>query len=147
MFQFHKKDFCPLCNQKAQKVSALTISSIVKKEYQKDLSSLEGFYFCNHPVCKTIYFKDQIIFNQDKLIKKVGLKEGISPEIICYCFNWTKERIIKELISNEKVDLISKIKKKRKKLGCNCERENPSGKCCLNNIKQTIDTLKLKFIF
>jgi len=107
MFQFHKKDFCPLCNQKAQEVSALTIDSIVKKENTKNLSSLEGFHFCENQTCKAVYFKEQIILNQNNLIKKVGLKQGSSPEIICYCFNWTKEKnqnvIVKEKILQENV--------------------------------------------
>merc|ERR1711879_352467 len=92
MFKFKKHNICPLCN----KESSLTIKSMIKNEYKKNMTNFEGFHFCSNANCNVIYFQEEKIIKQCELIKKVGLKEWTNPKTICYCFNLTKEKYRKK---------------------------------------------------
>ena len=142
MLSFHTKDTCSLCKNKAKEVSPVTIRSLVKKEYQKELSSIEEFYYCKTPDCEVVYFKANEIIRQNKLIKKIGLKDWANPSTICYCFDWTKERINKEILDSGRTNVIEDISSKMNTIKCNCEVNNPSGKCCLKDVKQVLKALK-----
>lgn len=49
--------------------------------------------------------------------------------IICYCFNYTKEDIRQDVISNKGQSFIlERIQEEKKKGGCQCHTKNPSGK-------------------
>lgn len=141
MLSFYTKDVCPICKDKAKEVSPITIKSLVKNEYIKELLSIEDFFYCQTPNCEVIYFKPNEIIKQEHLIKEVGLKEWANPKTVCYCFNWTKEKISDEVNKLGKTNAIGDISEKMNSIGCDCEHQNPSGKCCLKDVKKVIKEL------
>ena len=141
MLSFHTKDICPVCKNKAKEVSAITVKSLVKDEYLKELSSVKDFFYCQTSDCEVIYFKLNEIIKQEHLIKEVGLKEWANPKTVCYCFNWTKEKISDEVNKLGKTNAIGDISEKMNSIGCDCEHKNPSGKCCLKDVKKIIKEL------
>ena len=141
MLSFHTKDICPVCKNKAKEVSAITVKSLVKSEYLKELSSVKDFFYCQTSDCEVIYFKLNEIIKQEHLIKEVGLKEWANPKTVCYCFNWTKEKISDEVNKLGKTNAIGDISEKMNSIGCDCEHKNPSGKCCLKDVKKIIKEL------
>ena len=112
MLSFYTKDVCPICKDKAKEVSPITIKSLVKNEYIKELLSIEDFFYCKTPNCEVIYFKPNEIIKQEHLIKEVGLKEWANPKTVCYCFNWTKEKISDEVNKLGKTNAIGDISEK-----------------------------------
>jgi len=72
----------------------------------------------------------------------VGLKNGASPQTVCYCFNWSKEKIAHEINRTGNTNVIEDIKEKMKSQGCSCEISNPSGKCCLKDVSEVIKNIK-----
>ena len=141
MLSFHTKDICPVCKNKAKEVSAITVKFLVKDEYLKELSSVKDFFYCQTSDCEVIYFKLNEIIKQEHLIKEVGLKEWANPKTVCYCFNWTKEKISDEVNKLGKTNAIGDISEKMNSIGCDCEHKNPSGKCCLKDDKKIINGL------
>ena len=141
MLSFYTKDVCPICKDKAKEVSPITIKSLVKNEYIKELLSIEDFFYCQTPNCEVIYFKPNEIIKQEHLIKEVGLKEWANPKTVCYCFNWTKEKISDEVNKLGKTNAIGDISEKMNSIGCDCEHQNPSGTCCLKDVKKVIKEL------
>ena len=135
------KDICPVCKNKAKEVSAITVKFLVKDEYLKELSSVKDFFYCQTSDCEVIYFKLNEIIKQEHLIKEVGLKEWANPKTVCYCFNWTKEKISDEVNKLGKTNAIGDISEKMNSIGCDCEHKNPSGKCCLKDVKKIIKEL------
>jgi hypothetical protein len=124
-----KEDTCKVCGQKGHNVKEITVKQFVKKP----LNIYEGFYFCKNPDCNVIYFnneKDTYLKKED-INTEVGIKEDYG--LICYCFKYTVEQIKKE---REKV--LDEVNKKIKNLGCKCEIKNPSGSCCLSDIREII---------
>ena len=141
MLSFHTKDICPVCKNKAKEVSAITVKFLVKDEYLKELSSVKDFFYCQTSDCEVIYFKLNEIIKQEHLIKEVGLKEWANPKTVCYCFNWTKEKISDEVNKLGKTNAIGDISEKMNSIGCDCEHKNPSGNCCLKDVKKIIKEL------
>ena len=133
---------CPSCSQKAKGVLGKTFDALVKEETKAKFSCFDGFYYCKTPTCKTIYFRDDTILTQEDIKVVVGLKEGAKPATVCYCFEWTKEKIKAELEENGETTALEDIKAKMENPGCACEILNPSGGCCLGDVTKAIKELK-----
>ena len=60
-----------------------------------------------------------------------------TDEIICYCSNVTREDILKAMENGAKT-----IKDIKEMTGactiCKCEKLNPKGKCCANDIREVM---------
>jgi len=137
---------CPECNVKAKGVLAKTVKVLLTESAKSKLSCFDGFYYCKTSSCKTIYFRDDTIFIQKDISVIVGLKDGANPATVCYCFNWTKEKIKSELDKTGNTVALEDIKEKMENPGCSCEVLNPSGSCCLGDTTKAIKELKTIFI-
>ena len=139
------KSVCRVCGNPGTPVTAITIESLVRKECRSQLVSPEGFSFCHTPDCAMIYFNndtDEYIEKGDVKIR-VGIKETEDPVPLCYCFGWTQKKIDDEIARTGKSLAIEDITNCMKTAGCNCERNNPSGGCCLKDVKNYLDKLKI----
>ena len=133
---------CPTCKEEAKAVLAKTFEALVKEETKSKFDCFDGFYYCKTPTCKSVYFRDDTVLTQKDISVVVGLKEGASPATLCYCFEWTKEKIKSELQQSGKTEALEDIKAKMKNPGCSCETLNPSGGCCLADTSKAIKTLQ-----
>jgi len=136
------KEACSLCGVLAKGVLAKTVEHMLSDQAKLRLSCLEGFYYCKTPSCEVVYFRDTEILTQKELEVTVGLKEGANPAMVCYCFDWTKEKIQAELDATGKTTALEDIKAKMENPGCSCEILNPSGGCCLGDVGKAIKALK-----
>ncbi|RUM75026.1 MAG: hypothetical protein DSZ10_00605 [Sulfurovum sp.] len=136
------KETCPRCGASAKMVLGKTLSHLLTDRVKAKLASLKGFHYCKTPSCAVVYFRGEEILTQDALTVSVGLKEGVSPATVCYCFGWTKEKIAEELKSTGKTTALEDIKAKMEDPGCSCEILNPSGACCLGDVSKAIKELE-----
>ncbi len=129
-------DICIECSQKGELVKIETLISLIKKEKRNQIYN-QAFYFCKTPNCLTVYFNNQksIYFHKEDVSIRIGIKEKESPIPMCYCFGWTKEKIIEQIQKQGYTTIIEEISTKIKANKCDCIRKNPSGKCCLKEIK------------
>jgi len=139
------KKECPLCQNVAKRVLEKTLNSLLKDEVKESLESLDGFFYCKTSFCDVIYFKNDILLYQKDLKVTVGIKDRAKPANLCYCFGWTKEMIEDEIKKHGKTKALDDIQKKMKDIGCSCEIKNPSGSCCLGDVKKAINEIKEKF--
>jgi hypothetical protein len=126
-------------------VTAITIESLVRKECRSQLVSPEGFSFCHTPDCAMIYFNnetDEYIEKGDMKVR-VGIKETEDPVPFCNCFGWTQKKIDDEIARTGKSLAVEDIMNNMKTAGCNCERNNPSSGCCLKDVKNYLDKVKI----
>ena len=133
---------CPICHEKAKGVLGKTVAHLVKEESKSKLDNFDGFYYCKTPTCKTVYFREGTVLTQEDMSVVVGLKEGATPATVCYCFDWTKEKIKVELEATGKSSALEDIKAKMENPGCSCEVLNPSGGCCLGDVGKVIKEMK-----
>jgi len=139
------KVLCPTCHEKAKGVLGKTLNALLTESAKAKLSCMDGFYYCKTPSCKTVYFRDEEVLTQDDLNVVVGLKDGASPATVCYCFEWTKEKIKAELQESGETVALEDIKAKMENPGCSCEVLNPSGGCCLGDTGNAIKAIKKEF--
>jgi len=133
---------CPECHVKAKGVLGKTVEAILTEKSKSNLSCFDDFYYCKTPSCKTIYFREDTILTQKDISVVVGLKDGANPATVCYCFDWTKEKIKSELEQTGKTIALEDIKAKMENPGCSCEVLNPSGGCCLGDTTKAIKEIK-----
>jgi len=140
--QLKTKAHCPRCKVEAQSVSAKTLEYLLNRETKLALDTFEGYYYCKTASCPVIYFKDKQQLTQKDLSVTVGLKDGAVPDTLCYCFKWTKTAIKEELKEKGESRATEDISEKMSSLGCSCEVLNPSGRCCLKDVKEAIRSVK-----
>ncbi|MEN4053628.1 MULTISPECIES: hypothetical protein [Sulfurimonas] len=133
---------CPECSKLAKGVLEKTFDALVKEEAKSKLSCMSDFYYCKTPSCKVIYFRDDTILTQQDMKVIVGLKDGASPATVCYCFGWSKEKIVAEIEATGKTMALEDIKAKMQDPGCACEVLNPSGGCCLGDVGKAIKEIE-----
>ena len=49
-------------------------------------------------------------------------------DLVCYCFEYTKQDIEQDFINHGHSKIYEKIKTEKRNKGCNCEVKNPKGK-------------------
>ena len=128
------------CGNNGRPVNEITLRNLVKSQKLEAIKNLDGFHFCETPTCKVVYFNnEQQIYLQKKDVKvRVGIKETEDPIQVCYCFGWTREKIFDQIKQQGYSTAAQEIGAKVKAGECNCERNNPSGSCCLGEVNKVI---------
>ncbi|MBF0381965.1 MAG: hypothetical protein HQL69_13160 [Magnetococcales bacterium] len=128
---------CPICDAKGTDIKAVTPQHTLKAVHRREIDPNGQYHFCENPDCNVVYF-DCIggsIFTTDKLINRVTIKDEHPDTPLCYCFKVLKKDALKELATSGSTDVIAMIKEGMKKHGCQCEKLNPRGSCCLKDIE------------
>src|SRR5207245_10270228 len=128
---------CPVNGARSKQVDILTVKSLVR---QLPLGMPDTqYYFCDSSDCALVYFAfdtEAPRFRREDLVVRVGAKETADPIPICYCFGFTRQDIWEEIRSTGKSTVAERIKAGVEAGHCACEVKNPSGKCCLGDVKR-----------
>jgi hypothetical protein len=130
---------CPACGAKGKSVSTLTVKSLVRDHTRVLLSS---YSFCRSRDCDVVYFADAVIFRKSDLKVRVGLKEQEDPIPLCYCFEYSRVDIRRDVELHGTSDIPDRIKTEIQGGFCACEVKNPAGTCCLGDITRAIQEAK-----
>lgn len=126
---------CPKCEDKGVKVKIVTPQTFLKDSCKSKLSEELVYRFCKNTECEVAYFSnnESHFFTKHELKVKATLKDKGLDTNVCYCFNYTRQNVLDELIETGKSTVVENIKAKMKDPGCYCETSNPQGGCCLAN--------------
>lgn len=82
---------CRECGNKGKSVKEITLKSLVRSQKLEAIKNLDGFFFCETPTCKVVYFNNeqQVYLRKEDVKVRVGIKETEDPIPVCYCFGWT----------------------------------------------------------
>ena len=132
----------PTCGQKGKPVQALTIRSLTRNDWYNFEKITDGYY-CINPDDPTVYFfpDNEDVIDKRNVKVRVGIKEIDEPLLVCYCFNHNKSAIEEDFLNHGYSMIESDIRKKVKDKQCSCEIKNPSGRCCLGDIRITYSKL------
>ncbi len=131
-----KPGVCPCCNAKGKPVATLTVKSLVRDHTR--VSAIAAFFFCRTPECGIVYFSERATLGKSDLKVRVGIKEQEDPIPVCYCFDYARADIHREIRELGKTDILDRIKAEVEAGFCACEVKSPAGKCCLGNVSQAI---------
>ncbi len=131
---------CKECGNKGKPVSEITLKSLVKEPVLEAIESLDGFFYCETPTCGVVYFNNeqQVYLYKEDVNVRVGIKETESPIPVCYCFGWTQEKIFEQIKQPGKSTAVKEISARVKSGECECEKKNPSGRCCLGEVTKVV---------
>ncbi|MFC0211200.1 (2Fe-2S)-binding protein [Paenibacillus chartarius] len=136
-----KTTSCPSCGEKGKSVPLITLKSLLIASFLETIEPDNTYYFCPNPSCNTVYFSGthSQTFEENALKVSVFQKNSGMGVPVCYCFNWTRERLFQAISDNQRP--IEQIKKHVQSNRCGCEVNNPQGACCLGNVTTYIRSL------
>ena len=129
-------NLCPHCNSKGIELSAVTLKAHLRKEkFQTMSSSKDDFNFCTTPKCDTVYYSNdgEETFSQADVRSKVAIKNDDLKTPLCYCKKLLKQNVL-DMIKNKEEDIPTKISKIISEGKTFCEKANPRGTCCPEEI-------------
>ena len=127
---------CPTCGEKGKPVGAVTINALVRPGLKSGSAFPDGYY-CPNPEDVTLYFFDGGLdaISKDDAKVRVGFKETEGPQMVCYCFEHTKEEIQEDFKAHGESRIEDSIREKVTAGSCSCEFMNPKGNCCLGDVR------------
>ncbi len=131
-----KAQDCPSCGKKGKPVAVLTVKSLARDHTRPQPSAF--YSFCRTAKCEVVYFSDECVFTKSDVKVRVGIKESVDPIPLCYCFDYNREDIRRELEATGRTSVPDKIKAEVERGFCSCEVKNPRGVCCLGDIARAI---------
>lgn len=133
---------CPACMVLGKKVKPLTIKSMLKPAALSSLYADLTHYFCSTSNCNVVYFDtNKKTYSLSDVKVPVHQKDTTCTVPVCYCFDWTKEKIIQSVEKELKPSPIDHIRENIKENRCGCEVNNPQGSCCLGNVTKFMNQL------
>ena len=130
-------NLCPNCKEEGFVVKEITIKSQLKKESLNYLkSSIDDFNFCNNPKCDTVYYSNNgsQTYEQKDIKSKITIKNDDPKTPLCYCQKLLKSSVLKMIEDNES-NIYEKVKSIISEGKSFCEKSNPKGVCCTEDIK------------
>lgn len=118
---------CPVCATTGQKVSGVTVASLLNAEAAASLKDTR-YNLCLSPSCNVVYYSDDgSVFYKEHIRVPVWFKEE-SPLIICYCNNVTDSEILDHIVTMQCCHNLNDIRKHtRANAGHDCLTKNPAG--------------------
>ncbi|CAM3811546.1 MULTISPECIES: putative iron-sulfur cluster-binding metallochaperone [Paenibacillus] len=135
---------CPSCSEKGKSVQLITLKSLLKASALENIEPKNSFLFCSSSTCPTVYFSTNHsqTFVESDLKVPVYQKNPSMNVPVCYCFDWTRDRLLQAAGTDEQPT--KQIKSHIQAGRCGCEVNNPQGSCCLGNVNIYIGSLSRK---
>ncbi|MFF2753057.1 (2Fe-2S)-binding protein [Psychrobacillus sp. NPDC058041] len=135
-------ELCPSCDSKGKKVKIITLKSILKPNVLDTLNPDLTHYFCSTEDCDVVYFNtDKKTYPTSEIKVSVYQKNNLSTVPVCYCFDWSREKITKYVEEGIGSKPLEHIRQNVKEDRCGCEVNNPQGSCCMGNVTKFIKSL------
>ena len=132
---------CPVCHQKGKSIQMITLKAMLQPTALETIHPELTYTFCPNSSCEVVYFSDVQTFGKEMLKASVFQKDDALDVPVCYCFGWTRERLIQSV--QENLHPIDHIQEQVQANRCGCEINNPQGACCLGNVTTFIRSLDM----
>lgn len=142
-FQTTVDSCCPVNREKGKRVQLITLKSLLKPSALSTLNPYIDYFFCGTPDCQVVYFNGEgQKFTTNQIKVSVFQKDRGLDVPVCYCFGWTRKRILQEITQTGRSSAEASIRDRVKAKQCGCEVNNPQGSCCLANVRQLLNKIK-----
>ena len=118
-------------------MSDATILAILSPELARPLL-IVGRRFCRSQSCLVVYYGDSAVIEKSHVPLRVGVKETSDPIPLCYCLGFARADVRRELRESGNCTIPDRITAEIRAGRCACESRNPSGACCLGEVKTAI---------
>ena len=129
---------CPASGFEGKPVDWTTVAALAKGR----VPPKQEFRLCRDAECDVVYYGSAgTVLSASELNVQPGFMSGRNG-LVCYCFLHTRADIARQLDETGKTDIFESIKSEVQAGNCACEVRNPSGKCCLGEVRETIRSLE-----
>ncbi len=134
---------CSESGTSSRKIQHRTVEHLVKHEQAGEIVDTQ-YYYCAEPDCSVVYFAGDGVrsFTTDDLKVKVFAKDPGGDVNVCYCYDWTRDRIKSELAETGRSSASREIAEKVRASLCECDIKNPKGTCCLGDVNRAVREAK-----
>lgn len=116
-------------------VAALTIGTAPPRQ---------EIWLCRDANCDVVYFGSRGLELRASDVRSVpGFKVG-SDGLACYCFQTSRQTIEDEVRTRGSSPSLEFIRTQVREKGCACEVRNPTGRCCLEDIRRMVEETSKK---
>lgn len=131
---------CPACGCRGQSVESSTVAALVAGP----VPVRQALWLCRERDCEVVYYGDAGARVLVSDLRFLPAFKSESPEaLVCYCFLHARSEIESELRRDGISTLVDRIAVKVKAGQCACEVRNPSGRCCLAEVRaETVRLLR-----
>ena len=127
----------PVCGNTGRKVSALTLDNHITGPLREKTGN--DATFCLNPGCEVVYcVPGGKVVRRGETKLAVTIKDPGDDVYVCYCFEFKRGDIRKDLSEKGKTDIPDRIRKNIQDGKCACESKNPRGACCLADVAREI---------
>ena len=135
---------CPISKTSSHRVQRRTLEHLLNPEKVAEMQNVQ-YYYCTDPECKVVYFSNDNVpyFTREDVGVKVFAKDASDDVSVCYCFDWTRERIKNEIAQTETSSAAAQIAREVKAGNCVCDIKNPKGECCLGDVNAVVKAAML----
>jgi hypothetical protein len=137
---------CPSCGTRSPSVTVVTLYHLLKPFVAREIKPDQTYGVCQTRSCPVMYFSsDHAQFWKVSDIRTtVGFKqaEDEPPHPVCYCFGYTEEKIAGEIDENGESTVVDWITERVQADECACEYKNPTGQCCLGNVRRIVNRIQ-----
>lgn len=132
---------CPACGNAGRKVSAVTLDHHVPEQLRAAIGNDAAF--CLNPACEVVYCNPAgFVVRKGQTLLPVTQKNPGDEVRVCYCFDFTRGDLRKDMAERGKTDIPARIRKGIAEGRCACERKNPQGACCLGIVAGAIKNIQ-----
>ncbi len=130
-------EHCPRCGEKGRSVARETVASMASLSVPASSLSLSDFSICPSEKCEAVYFATgEAVLEQKDVRVPVNWKDSGADVPLCYCFSHTRRSIADEAAATGRSSAFESITEAVKAGECACDVKNPSGTCCLGDIRR-----------
>lgn len=122
---------CPHCEGSLLPVPWRTVAALTTGP----LPPRQEFHLCREPACPAVYVGSRgTVLGVETLRIRPGFKTG-GEGWVCYCFNYRRQDFERERARGEKGQILAAIGSRVGRGDCACDVRNPSGRCCLPEVR------------
>lgn len=126
---------CPRCGTMGPEVARETVGAMAALEVPAMLLAYPAFRFCETPSCDVVYYADGVVVERTRVRMPVHTKDAGLDVPLCYCFGYTRRAIAAEIVATGHSTASAVITREIAAGHCACELRNPSGRCCLGDVR------------
>lgn len=137
---------CQQCGNTARSVGRKTLYHLLEPGVARSVKPGNKYGVCRTRSCSILYFSDNHnqTWSPSDVRSTVGFKQppNASPTPVCYCFGYTEKIIAEELETTGDSTVVEWITERVQAGECACEYKNPTGRCCLGNVREAVENAR-----
>lgn len=127
---------CPRCGVEGHEVGRETVGAMATLAVPARSLRHKQYRYCGTPSCPVVYYGgDGVVLHQSEVRVPVNAKDAGPDVPLCYCFGHTRRSIAEEIAAHGRSTTSAVIAREIKAGHCACEVKNPSGRCCLGDVR------------